>query len=367
MNQTESSHATGPQAVQPPADAKRKARLSLVLWLGAAILLAAGLSLGVVLFKGAPAAAGWTALAGLALAAGCGIAGTVFDAKLSRVIWLWVIAFALMAASAVYQRATGPTHPLRGKAELDGKMYKYALLRSGTSGEEAKVLFPDPGMDCVGFVYYKRYNVDEDFTRVLMEPEGKLGRRVLAGRLPSEPPAGKLEYYISLHTPESTIRVPGNDSVVIRYKGAVPPYVLIPHIIFMFTGMLFGMRTLLEALAGLRGIRWMAWATFGLILTGGMILGPLVQKYAFGAAWTGVPFGWDLTDNKTLIMFVCWLVAVCFVGLRGKLQPSARWITAAAAALMIIIYLIPHSMHGSQLDYSKVEQGVPPSQAIGQD
>ncbi len=41
-----------------------------------------------------------------------------------------------------------------------------------------------------------------------------------------------------------------------------------------------------------------------------MILGPIVQKYAFGELWTGIPFGWDLTDNKTLIAFLFWILAV---------------------------------------------------------
>ena len=279
---------------------------------------------------------------------------------------LWIIAFVLMAASAIYQRRTGPTHPLRGVAQLNGVAYEYKLTRSGTTGEDAKVEFPDPGMDTTGLLYYKRYKVDEDHERVLMRVEGEKGNRKLVGLLPSQPPAGKLEYYITLHTPEGSINVPGDREVVIRFKGHVPPWVLAPHIILIFIGMLFGMRTLLEALLGLPGTRWMAWTTFGLIFVGGMILGPVVQKYAFGAAWTGVPLGWDLTDNKTLIMFIGWIIAVWFVGLRGKLQPAGRWTTVLAALLMIVVYLIPHSMYGSELDYSKVEQGVPAHQAIGQ-
>jgi len=43
---------------------------------------------------------------------------------------------------------------------------------------------------------------------------------------------------------------------------------------------------------------------------GGMILGPVVQRFAFGEFWTGVPIGWDLTDNKTLIAFIFWIIAV---------------------------------------------------------
>ncbi len=51
------------------------------------------------------------------------------------------------------------------------------------------------------------------------------------------------------------------------------------------------------------------WTLF-LFIAGGMILGPLVQYFAFGELWTGIPFGWDLTDNKTLIALIFWILAV---------------------------------------------------------
>ncbi len=56
-------------------------------------------------------------------------------------------------------------------------------------------------------------------------------------------------------------------------------------------------------------VRPNAWAALGLMTVGGLILGPVVQKHAFGAFWTGIPFGYDLTDNKTLLMWMVWLVA----------------------------------------------------------
>ena len=43
------------------------------------------------------------------------------------------------------------------------------------------------------------------------------------------------------------------------------------------------------------------------------------------------------------------------------------WNSAAVllgAAVMTAVYLIPHSMGGSELDYSAVEQGVDPADAI---
>jgi len=75
-----------------------------------------------------------------------------------------------------------------------------------------------------------------------------------------------------------------------------------------------------------------------------MILGPIVQKYAFGDLWTGFPFGYDLTDNKVLIAVVFWVAAFF-------LKKKSKWWVLAAAVIMLIIYLIPHSVLGSELDY----------------
>jgi hypothetical protein len=87
---------------------------------------------------------------------------------------------------------------------------------------------------------------------------------------------------------------------------------------------------------------------------GGMILGPAVQYYAFGDAWTGIPFAWDLTDNKTLLAFVFWILAVVM-----NIKKERPAYVILASLVMLAIYSIPHSMFGSQLDPStgKVIQG----------
>ena len=77
-----------------------------------------------------------------------------------------------------------------------------------------------------------------------------------------------------------------------------------------------------------------------------------MQKYAFGAYWTGFPLGTDLTDNKTLIAMVGWGVA-WFMNRKGR--EGRGWIVLAAV-LMLAIYLIPHSVLGSELDYTKLPQ-----------
>ena len=131
-----------------------------------------------------------------------------------------------------------------------------------------------------------------------------------------------------------------------------PLAILIPHVIIIFFAMFLSNRTALEAVRKTGSpYSYMCW-TIGFFFVGGLILGPLVQKYAFGAFWTGFPFGTDLTDNKTLIAFVGWILALFFN--RGE-RSSRGWILCAAL-LMLAVYLIPHSLLGSEIDYTNIPQ-----------
>ena len=110
----------------------------------------------------------------------------------ARGVLLWVLAFLLMAGAAVYQRLTGPTHPLRGSFEVAGQEYSYRLTRSGWSYADEPVRIPNPGGGVVGTLYYKRFKTDDSLTAVPMRAEGD----ELVGALPRQPAAGKLEYTI---------------------------------------------------------------------------------------------------------------------------------------------------------------------------
>ncbi len=150
-----------------------------------------------------------------------------------------------------------------------------------------------------------------------------------------------------------------------RFKGDVPALVLIPHVVTMFVSMMIGVRAALAAVLGRPESRRYAWVAVVGIAIGGLVLGPIVQKYAFGAFWTGWPFGTDLTDNKTLGMWLAWVAAVVVLGRRqDPTDRVARWTTVAAALVMIAVYLVPHSLRGSQLDYAKAQAGGAATDAV---
>ncbi|MCG8457637.1 MAG: hypothetical protein MI919_15285 [Holophagales bacterium] len=294
-----------------------------------------------------------------------------------KVILLWLGAVLIMFSAVIYQRRTGPTYPMRGQVEVAGETSKYRLIRSEETIRDARVALPVPE-GVVGTMVYKRFKTGDAWTQVPMEREVEEGESELAAYLPAQPAAGKLEYYLRLEAGGEQVLVPltagpGDEAenIIIRFKDPVPLPLLVAHVTFMFFSVLIGMRTGLGALFAPSGIRRWAWVTFIGMTIGGMILGPFVQKYAFGEYWTGFPWGYDLTDNKMLIMWVVWLVACTTLGTRPKKSQAAksrmvgRLAVGVAALVMTVVYLIPHSMRGSELDYSKVDQGVPPAEAIG--
>lgn len=263
-------------------------------------------------------------------------------------ILLWFIAFLITISSAVYQRLTGPTHPKRGKIMIDETRISYKFWRSYTVAKDTPVRLAAPDTNITGYVRYVRYKSHDDWQDIAFQREGDM----LVAYLPHQPAAGKIAYFVFLKKGDLSISLTGDEPIVLRYKGDVPASILLPHVLIIFLAMLFSNRTLLEALDS-RGnaFRYMLW-TIGLFFVGGLILGPAVQKYAFGAFWTGFPFGIDLTDNKTLFAMLGWIWA-WFKNRNGK--DGRGWIVFAAI-LMLAVYLIPHSVLGSELDYTKLPE-----------
>jgi hypothetical protein len=272
-----------------------------------------------------------------------------------RSIVLWLIAVVITIVAAGYQQGTGPTYPIEGSVNFAGVNIEFSFPRShgGEGGALVEVPVGALNMDSRGNVEgvlcYKRHKVDEAWNRIPMELE----EDKLTAVLPHQPPAGKLDFRVELIMNGEKVTMPGQSPAVIRFKGAVPLVVLIPHIIFMFLSMLMGTRAGVEAFSRSgKPISFAVWSAVFMLL-GGLIFGPIVQKYAFGAFWTGFPYGIDLTDNKTLIAMIGWVVALMVARRRPDLERVA---VISAVILMWAIFLIPHSTLGSELDYSKMEQ-----------
>jgi len=260
--------------------------------------------------------------------------------KLKKVLF-WVLAVVVSLAAMVYQRMTGPTYPKNYEITYQNEEYAFGLPRSnnGRPGDyPVEIELPE---QFSGKIIWRLFPTENPWDTLVMVREGNM----LGTALPHQPPAGKIEYHLELRADGQLIDLQEDENVVIRFRGDVPAWALLPHVLMMVLTVIWSTATIIFALANIPSYKKHMGVTIIFLLIGGFILGPVVQKYSFGQFWTGWPLGEDLTDNKVLFALIAYLAAWF---LRKK--SYGKWLAILAAVVMIAVYLIPHSMNGSQLD-----------------
>jgi hypothetical protein len=263
--------------------------------------------------------------------------------KLKKVL-LWILAVMISLGTMVYQRMTGPSYPKKYEINVDGESYSFTLPRSNQGRQSdypVKLELPE---SFSAKLIWRLYPSESVWDTLEMKREGD----ILTASLPLQPPAGKIEYHVAVLHKEKALDLHEQFNVVFRFRGDVPAWALIPHVLMMILTVIWSMATIIFVLAKLPHVRTMG-ITIIFLIIGGFILGPIVQKYSFGQFWTGWPLGEDLTDNKVLAAVIVYLLAWF---LRSK--SYGKWLAVLAAVVMLAVYLIPHSMNGSELD---VESG----------
>lgn len=274
---------------------------------------------------------------------------------------LWLAAAALTVACFVFQNKTGPTYPLEGIVDTVGGPVRFKFLRSEEIGTPLQLMLRDPvPAGVAGQVRWRRYKSHDEWRTTPMEPgtfsftrRGQAeALRGVGARLPSLPErAGKYEFFVDLDDGTGARSVTGEKPVFARYKAPVPVFVLYPHILVVFFSMTLAVRTAMAALTG-GEVRRLLPATILSLLLGAFALGPLVQKYAFGVWWSGFPWGYDWTDNKVVVELAAWLLA----GAALVFWRDAKRVRAAVVLALVVtlaVYFIPHSIFGSEYDYTR--------------
>lgn len=297
---------------------------------------------------------------------------------------MWMITLVFTLGFLVWQKISGPTYEVRVKSEVGGVPVQGELLRTHSINGDMPVVLNvgdpklgNPGVR--GTVIWRRYPTDDAWERLSMQyVEGQLRTQ-----LPRQPMAGKIEYTVEIQSDTEwrddryTNAVQsgvvkffppeGKGPAVARFKGDVPGLILGFHVVCMIMGMFFSTGAGLEALTRGRSLLTLARLAFGFLLVGGLILGPVVQKYAFDAYWTGWPLGGDWTDNKLAVGAIVWLITLLLASRvvrprSGEPEESvlpysavARWSAVFAMLTILVVYGIPHSIHGSTFDYDTGE------------
>ncbi|KPL03922.1 MAG: hypothetical protein AMJ90_02735 [candidate division Zixibacteria bacterium SM23_73_2] len=186
------------------------------------------------------------------------------------------------------------------------------------------------------------------------------------GIIPHQPKGDLTFYYIKVvdENGQTTLTLPRTKNskvkpIRLRFEGEVPGTVLLPHILAMFGGVFFAFLSFFSIFE-LKGKKItlqrsvnLSRMTLGILFLGTFPLGWALNWYAFGVLWEAFPFGKDITDNKTQIVFLFWLLTLIFVKgsfLSGDSRKNILgektyfWMVFASFLVTILMYLVPHSL-----------------------
>jgi hypothetical protein len=191
------------------------------------------------------------------------------------------------------------------------------------------------------------------FRLLEMTPEAGL----FSAHLPPRAIGQKWFYQIDLYKDNIKLATfPPEKEQFIKFKGIVAPYIIGPHILFMFATIFFGLMAVFTSIDLARGKGDLKKSVFFLLLTlvssvlGGLAFGIEVTRQTFGEGWGGWPIGHDWTDTKTEILILFWLVTffLSAKGLFGQKMAISRKTYASLIIISFVVtfitFLIPHSI-----------------------
>jgi len=259
---------------------------------------------------------------------------------------LWVVACLAMVAAGFWEWQAGGVRPWRGEVTIAGRSVPYQLPGSAIAEQPLRVTV-GAAPEVVGTVRWRHVLEGEDFQGLTMLRDGD----VLVSLLPPQPAGGRIEYQLVLVGPFGLARIPSDEPVAVRFRGQASALVVLPYVAVALLSLLVGVRAGLAALFARPEARLLTWVTAGGVTLGGLILGPVVQRSTFGAFWSGWPFGPDPIDNRTLVVWVAWMVAAATMApARGATDRFARTVVMAATVALVAVALLPQSLHPSRVD-----------------
>ncbi len=252
--------------------------------------------------------------------------------------WIWVLTFIVVLGGLVFQRITAPSNPIEVEQEYQGRMIRASLGRSHIGDDGQRIVIEGTPAEWEGELLWRNEQERGAYQR---DPLRNLGT-MSTGIIPPQPRGQKVEYRIEIIVDNGVLRIPRQGTIITRFKGEAPSWVVIGHIILIFGGLLLGTRAGL--IAHDLGHHSHLYAKLSLLsfVLGGLVLGPLLKWFSYGRLWGGPPLGADSTDMKTMALVVAWALPVVF---RMIGRPARPWILLASL-LGILAFLMPHTMLG---------------------
>jgi len=282
------------------------------------------------------------------------------------------VAVVLTLIMVIAARRYGPSH----RYEVTGGTDRFSLYHKAPRGHDGEgpalielmvklndIEISDLVLEMTGKV--KGASEEETFLPASTEKAGPEWDYTCIFEIPHKPVTTRYHYKFQGRqkgddSTKVVITQDNGDPMMVKFKGPVPSWILIPHILAMFAGLFLLIWSSLYSISLMsknqkspndeadpkseagRSSCILAWWAFAVLFIGGVPIGFAMNYYAFDVYWEAWPFGGDVTDNKTQIALIIWGAAT--LGLTFKKNPKTGLATVIAGILVLMIYLVPHSL-----------------------
>jgi len=279
--------------------------------------------------------------------------------------WKIGLAFLLTIAFLIFSRKTAAVRSVNETVRQHGISIEHNTVPKQVGDEIPVISVRVEGASQVRLVY--KIGQEGEYTWVEMLPK-RGEEEVYSASIPWHPKAVKAWYYLEASRADEegtvTVVLPQKSSgevkpIRLKFEGEVPAYIVIPHVLCIFAAIFFAILTVFSAIelkrgtGSLRKSVKLCGVTVLLLFLGFFPFGWAMNYFAFGVLWEAFPFGRDVTDNKSQIMILFWLVALFLVKgtLWGKGDSRnlvsgsgyATWVFVSFIATLLIL-AIPHSL-----------------------
>jgi len=221
---------------------------------------------------------------------------------------------------------------------------------------EAEITGGPPGSQVTAFIFYRT-----DARPFQVSDMSALDKTRYFGAIPPQSRGDVLQYYIEARTASDIVaRVPAKERAegfTVKVKGKPNTYLLLTHVIIIFIALfffLFAGYLSVRALQHRRSLLYIPRVAFlgtAIFFVASIPLGMAVAYQTYGVPWTGFPVGDDLTDNKSLVILIYWIVcAVLYRGSLWRKDPShdllpmitLPYVHLAGSILAAVLFALPH-------------------------
>lgn len=244
---------------------------------------------------------------------------------------LWFVAAVITLVAGLMNAMLSKDYPVSGTIGIEAKKVSYYFEKTYSGKDGYKFLIRS---DYEGLKGYFRYYdpAKKDSVIVPLKPEGEF----LSGVMPRQKAETVVAYKVFLQAGERLYQVPPGITMETKFYNNFPVYVAILYYIVILGGILFAVRSALEAFNPRPHFRRFAILTGIFFVLFGFFMEPLKNYYLLGGGPGKVLSPLQMFDFVSAALPFIWFVALPLLGSVKRRDV----VVIAAGVLTVVIYVI---------------------------